>query len=183
MNNAKKEIIEWALAILVGIVIVLIIRSFIATNYEVVGKSMMPTLHDQDKVFVNKLAKIDRMDIIIFHGDQNEDYVKRVIGVPGDTIKYENDTLYINNKKVPEKFLNSYSAYVHPEENFTEDFNLLELTGNKTVPPNMLFVLGDNRISSLDSRYFHFIDEKDVIGKVEARYWPISSISVNFDTE
>ena len=74
-------------------------------------------------------------------------------------------------------------AYQHPEENFTEDFELEALTGSKTVPADKLFVLGDNRISSLDSRYFHFIDEQDVIGKVTARYWPLPMQHINFITE
>ena len=66
---------------------------------------MMPTLEDHDKVIVTKLSNVNRMDIIIFKSHQQEDYVKRVIGLPGDSIKYENDELFINNKKVKETFL------------------------------------------------------------------------------
>lgn len=183
LSNTQKELLEWLVAIFIGILVVFIVRSFILTNYEVVGESMMPTLHDKDKVFVSKLSDIDRMDIVIFHSDQKEDYVKRVIGLPGDTIKYENDKLYVNNKKVEEKFLASYPAYQNPEENFTEDFDLEELTGSNKVPPNKLFVLGDNRISSLDSRYFQFIDQEEVIGEVKIRYWPFSRATLNFDSE
>ena len=105
LNNIKKEILEWLTALVIGILIVIFVRTFLVTNYEVVGQSMMPTLHDKDKVLVNKLSKIDRMDIVIFHGDEQEDYVKRVIGLPGDMISYENDELFINNKKVEEPFL------------------------------------------------------------------------------
>lgn len=183
LSNTQKELLEWLVAIFIGILVVFIVRSFILTNYEVVGESMMPTLHDKDKVFVSKLSDIDRMDIVIFHSDQKEDYVKRVIGLPGDTIKYENDKLYVNNLKVEEKFLMSYPAYQHPEENFTEDFDLEELTGSSKVPPNKLFVLGDNRISSLDSRYFQFINQEEVIGEVKIRYWPFSRATLNFDSE
>lgn len=183
MSNSKKDLLEWLVAILIGILIVMMIRTFIATNYEIIGKSMLPTLHDQDRVLVTKLSNVERMDIIIFQSDKKEEYVKRVIGVPGDTIKTENDVLYINDKKVEEAYLESYPAYQHPEEDFTENLELLELTGNKTVPPNKFFVLGDNRMSSLDSRYFHFIDKKDVIGKVEARYWPISSATLHLNSE
>lgn len=183
MSNTAKEIIEWIGAMLLGIVIVVIFRTFIMTNYEVVGKSMMPTLQDRDRVAVSKLSKIERMDIVIFHGEDNEDFVKRIIGIPGDTIVYENDTLYINGEKVEEKFLHSYPAFQHPEENFTEDFELFELTGNKTVPPNKFFVLGDNRLASLDSRYFYFIDKKEIVGEVKARYWPIRKAKIQFDSE
>lgn len=183
MSNTKKEIAEWVGALLVGTLIVLIVRMFVATNYEVVGKSMMPTLHDHDKVIVSKLSEVQRMDIVIFHGNEKEDYVKRVIGVPGDTITYENDQLFINHKKVEEPFLKTYASYANPEENLTEDFELFDLTGSKTVPPNKLFVLGDNRISSLDSRYFHFVDKREVIGVVKSIYWPISNATVNFLSE
>lgn len=183
LSKTKKEVVEWLAAIIIGVVIVTIVRMFIATNYEVVGKSMMPTFSDHDKVIVNKLSPINRMDIIIFHGAQNEDYVKRVIGIPGDTIKYENDELFINNKKVEEPFLETFEAYKNPEENFTEDFELSEVTGSKTVPPNRYFVLGDNRMSSLDSRYFHFIEKNEIIGEVKVRYWPISRFTFNFYSE
>lgn len=183
MGKLKKELVEWLSALVIGFVVVSFIRSFVATNYEVIGKSMMPTLHDQDKVVISKLSSIRRMDIVIFHSKEKEDYVKRVIGLPGDTISYENDELFINDQKVEEPFLSSYAAYENLEENFTEDFELQELTGSMTVPPGKLFVLGDNRISSLDSRYFHFIDKKDVIGEVKLIYWPISHATVNFRSE
>ena len=183
MNNLKKEILEWLTALVIGILIVMFVRMFLVTNYEVVGQSMTPTLHNEDRVIVNKLSKIDRMDIVIFHGDQREDYVKRVIGLPGDMISYENDELFINNKKVEEPYLKSFSAYGNPNDNFTGDFELEELSGSKRVPPDKLFVLGDNRISSMDSRYFHFVDMKEIVGEVQVRYWPISKATIQFYSE
>lgn len=183
MNSLKKELLEWLMALVIGILIVMFVRMFLVTNYEVVGQSMMPTLHNKDKVIVNKLSKIDRMDIVIFHGDQREDYVKRVIGLPGDKISYENDELFINNKKVEEPYLQSFSAYENPNDNFTGDFELEELTGSKQVPPDKLFVLGDNRISSMDSRYFHFVDTKEIVGEVQVRYWPITQATTEFYSE
>lgn len=183
MSNLKKEILEWFAAVIIGIILVVFIRTFLVTNYEVVGQSMMPTLHNKDKVIVNKFSSIDRMDIVIFHSDEREDYVKRVIGLPGDIISYENDELFINNKKIDEPYLESYSAFDNPDENFTENFELEELTGSKRVPPDKLFVLGDNRISSMDSRYFHFVDKSEVVGEVQARYWPLSRATTEFYSE
>lgn len=183
LNNVKKELLEWITALVIGILIVMFVRMFLVTNYEVVGRSMMPTLHNKDKVIVNKLSKIDRMDIVIFHGDEREDYVKRVIGLPGDKITYKNDELFVNNKKVEEPYLQSFSAYRNPNDNFTGDFDLEELTGSKQVPQDKLFVLGDNRISSMDSRYFHFVDMKEIVGEVQVRYWPISQATTQFYSE
>jgi len=183
LNNVKKEIWEWLAALVIGILIVTLVKVFLVTNYEVVGQSMMPTLNDKDKVIVSKMTEVKRMDIVIFHGDQQEDYVKRVIGLPGDTITYENDELFINNKRIKEPYLQSYSAFNNPNENFTGDFELEELTGSQRVPSGKLFVLGDNRISSMDSRYFYFVDTEEIVGTVKARYWPISHATSQFYSE
>lgn len=182
LSKLKQETIEWVIAITIAVAIVLVVRLFIVTNYEVSGKSMMPTLSDQDRVLISKISPINRMDIIIFNNGE-EDFVKRVIGVPGDTIKYENDELFVNGKKVDEPFLKGNIAYNNPDEHFTEDFDLYDLTGYKTVPKGKLFVLGDNRMASLDSRYFHFIDKDEVIGEVKMKYLPIADATFNFSSE
>jgi len=146
---------------------------------------MMPTLQNKDKLLVSKVSytigEIDRLDVLVFHADGNEDYVKRVIGVPGDVIKYENDRLFINNKRVEEPFLQSYEIFQNPNDRFTEDFTLETITGQSRVPEGSYFVLGDNRRQSLDSRYFQFVEEDDIVGEVVARYWPLDSITMNFN--
>ena len=162
----------------------MVIRSFFVTNYFVSGQSMMPTLENRDKLLVSKISNtvgdIDRMDVLVFHADKNEDYVKRVIGVPGDIITYENDKLYVNDKRIQEPYLQSYEAFSNPDDRFTEDFTLEALTGKSKVPKGSYFVLGDNRRQSLDSRYFLFVQKEDIVGKVVARYWPLDSITMNF---
>ncbi|WP_075617286.1 signal peptidase I [Paenisporosarcina indica] len=183
MSSLKQETWEWAKAIVIGILVIVLIRSFFITNYTVSGLSMMPTLHNKDKVLVSKISytvgEINRLDVLVFHVD-NEDYVKRVIGLPGDTITYDNDMLFINNKRVKEPFLTSYEAFMNPENRFTEDFTLETLSGQTRVPQGTYFVLGDNRIQSLDSRYFLFVQKEDIVGKVVARYWPLKSATMNF---
>lgn len=186
MSSFKQELWEWTKAIVLGLVVVMVIRIFFFTNYAVSGESMMPILHDQDKVIVSKIAytlgEIDRLDVLVFHNDENEDYVKRVIGIPGDIITYENDQLYVNKEPVDEPFLNTHPAYVNPDENLTEDFTLESLTGNMRVPEDSYFVLGDNRRQSLDSRYFKFVKTDQVVGQVVLRYWPLPNLTINFMT-
>ncbi|MET0785209.1 MAG: signal peptidase I [Paenisporosarcina sp.] len=186
MSSFKQELWEWMKAIVLGLVVVMLIRTFLLTNYEVSGESMMPILQDQDKVIVSKIAytlgEIDRLDVLVFHGDENEDYVKRVIGIPGDIITYENDQLYINKKTVDEPYLRTHPAYINPDENLTEDFTLESLTGSIRVPEDSYFVLGDNRRYSLDSRYFKFVKADQVVGQVVLRYWPFPNLTINFMT-
>lgn len=184
MNSLKQELWEWAKAIVIGVVFIFIFRSFIMTNYSVSGQSMEPTLQNLDKVVVSKISytmgDIERMDILVFHADEEEDYVKRVIGLPGDIIVYDNDQLMINDKVIDEPYLQSFEEYQNPNERLTEDFTLETITGSVRVPPDSYFVLGDNRRQSLDSRYFRFVKKEDVVGKVVARYWPLETATINF---
>ncbi|MCI1882758.1 MAG: signal peptidase I [Sporolactobacillus sp.] len=179
----RNEFFAWFKAIGLAILIVVIVRTFILGNYIVDGPSMMPTLHNSDRLIVNKInyrfAEPKRFDVIIFHATQNDDYVKRVIGLPGDTIRYTNDRLYINDKPVDEPFLDQYKRQLLTGQ-LTWNFTLKGLTGKSRVPKGKLFVMGDNRRNSIDSRAlpYHFISEKEVVGKVDLRYWPLKRFGI-----
>ncbi|WP_040204484.1 signal peptidase I [Neobacillus jeddahensis] len=179
----KKEGLEWAKAIAIGIMIFTFIRIFFFANYIVEGESMMPTLQDGNKLVVNKLGdqvgELNRFDVIVFHANSKEDFVKRIIGLPGDEIEYRGDQLYVNGQKYEEPFLKVYKEK-SPGVMLTGDFSLLEITGQSKVPKGKLFVLGDNRLGSWDSRQFGFINASQVVGKVDLRYWPLNEMNVNF---
>ncbi|WP_428911335.1 signal peptidase I [Niallia sp. Krafla_26] len=182
-EEIKQEGIEWLKAFAIGTIIFVFIRTFFFSNYVVEGGSMMPTLQDGNKLVVNKIGyqigDLHRFDVIVFHANQKEDYVKRIIGLPGDEIEYRDDILFINDKKYNEPYLEKYrkEAFgVHLTGNFT----LLELTGSETVPEGHIFVLGDNRLGSRDSREFGFVSIDQVVGKVDLRYWPFDQIGVTF---
>ncbi|HET6872726.1 MAG TPA: signal peptidase I [Sporolactobacillaceae bacterium] len=181
MKKGKNEVFEWIKALAVAVIIAVVIRSFIFTNYVVEGQSMMPTLQDGNRLIVNKIvyhiSEPKRYDIIIFHATPTEDYVKRVIGLPGDKIEYKNDVLYVNGKKVPEPYLNQYKSQLTSGD-LTQNFTLKQDTGRTTVPKGKLFVMGDNRRNSVDSRIFGFVDMSKVVGKVDLRYWPLNEISL-----
>lgn len=172
-----KEGLEWLKAILIGVFVFIIIQWFFFTNYEVEGGSMKPTLQDGDKLVVDKISyrfgEINRFDVIVFHANENEDYVKRVIGIPGDEIEYKNDQLFINGEYIDEPFLTSFRN--------SSMFGSLTNNFKVTVPEGHVFVMGDNRRESYDSRHFGPIEIEKIVGKVNIRYWPFDEFSLSFD--
>ncbi|MGV3464770.1 MAG: signal peptidase I [Heyndrickxia sp.] len=179
-NNTKKEVFSWIKSILFAAIIVFVCRYFIFVPSIVVGQSMMPNLQDGNRIIVSKLSKIERFDEIVFHApDADEDYVKRVIGLPGDKVEMKNDVLYINGTAYKEPYLKQYKSALPPMQKLTGDFSLQDPPTNaKVVPKGYLFVLGDNRKISKDSRIFGFVPEKSVVGKVKIRFWPLNEMNV-----
>lgn len=177
-TEKKSSLFEWIKAILIALALVLLIRTFIFEPYVVEGESMEPTLHDGEKLFVNKtinyLGGVKRGDIVIINGKDGQKihYVKRLIGLPGDTIEMKDDTLYINGKKVDEPYLKENKAHAKEYEvHLTGDF------GPVKVPKNDYFVMGDNRLNSMDSRNGLGLIEKDrVVGTSEFVFFPFSDI-------
>lgn len=136
---------------------------------------MSPTLQEAEQVIILKENNIKNGDIVSFEApdEENTYYIKRVIGIAGDTVEYKDDKLYINGKFIEEPYLDDLKNSERWKRNgnfakLTQDFTLesLPATNTKKVPENMLFVMGDNRIDSKDSRYFGFISVDKVIGKM-----------------
>ncbi|MFC0188916.1 signal peptidase I [Fictibacillus aquaticus] len=179
MTRKKNETWEWIKALAAALLLAGIIRFFLFAPIVVDGQSMMPTLHHQDRLVVNKLSYVigepDRFDIVVFKATEEKDYIKRVIGLPGDRIKYKNDVLYVNDKKVNEEYLKPYKEKTK-DGNLTYDFTLYEVTAEKKVPEGELFVLGDNRRNSSDSRNIGTVKIDDIIGKASFQFWPLSDI-------
>lgn len=179
----KKEGIEWIKAFAIGLIIFIFIRTFFFSNYVVEGVSMEPTLENGNKLIVNKMSyqigDLKRFDVIVFHHNKEEDFVKRIIGLPGDKIEYRNDELYVNGEKIAEPYLEKYRKDAFGSR-LTGDFTLEELTGLDVVPEGKLFVLGDNRLKSWDGRQFGFISMDQVVGKVNLRYWPLAEMDISF---
>ncbi|MBM6617157.1 signal peptidase I [Bacillus suaedaesalsae] len=182
-NQANSKWLNFGKPILTGLVIAFIIRTFFFSSYVVEGSSMTPTLQDGNLLVINKMGyeygNLERFDVIVFHANKEEDYVKRIIGLPGDKISYQDGNLYVNDVQVDEPYLSTYKeAFVG--EQFTEDFTLEEKTGEKVVPEGKLFVIGDNRLGSYDSRHFGFIEVEQVVGKVNLRYYPFQQLGIKF---
>lgn len=174
-KKEKNELWEWSKALLIAFGLAWLIRYFLFTPIVVDGESMMPTLEDGDRMIVNKIGyevgEPDRFDIVVFHAPEKKDYIKRVIGVPGDHIAYKNDQLYINGKPQPEPYLDAYKKDII-EGTLTEDFTLEELTQMEVVPEGHVFVMGDNRRYSKDSRIIGVVPMEEIIGSTKVIFWP-----------
>ncbi|WP_034670095.1 signal peptidase I [Ectobacillus panaciterrae] len=177
----KSQTWEWIKAIVIAVGLAAVIRYFFFAPILVDGVSMMPTLQDRDRMIVSKIGyrigEPQRFDIIVFKATEDKDYIKRVIGLPGDRIEYKNDVLYVNGKAYEEPYLNDYKKQT-TDGPLTYDFKLEEVTGQQTVPKGQLFVLGDNRRFSKDSRTIGTISMGQVIGKTNIVYWPLSDARI-----
>lgn len=178
MQKLLKEIFAYVKVLALGLIFAFIIKHYLFAPYIVEGQSMQPNLQEQNKLVVNKLSQFNdfnRFDIIVFHApDADARYVKRVIGLPGDTVRMKDDVLYVNGKAYKESYLNKGEGFGALP--YTGDFTLEELTGYKKVPKDSVFVLGDNRTISKDSRYFGMLPKEDIIGKAVLRIWPFAEV-------
>lgn len=179
--KAKNEGWEWIKALLIAFGLAAIIRIFFFTPIVVDGISMMPTLEHGDRMIVNKIGytigEPNRFDIVVFHAPEQKDYIKRVIGLPGDRVEYRDDTLYINDKKYEEPYLDQYKAEVQ-DGPLTEDFTLQDKIFMDTVPDGHVFVMGDNRRKSKDSRHIGAVPIDEIIGSTKLVFWPIKEFGI-----
>ena len=150
------------------------VRPFVVEAFVIPSASMEPTLHGctgciNDRVLVNKFIyrfkKPDRGDIIVFKSvtNPNDNLIKRVVGLPGDTIQVKNDVLYVNGERQKEPYINKDPGFQPP-------------FGPVTVPKDHYFMMGDNRGNSEDSRYFGPLPAKNIEGEAFMRFWPLDRI-------
>jgi signal peptidase I len=164
-----KQFWEWTKVIIFAVGLALIIRTFIFAPIVVDGESMQPTLQNGDRMIVSKInytiGEPDRFDIVVFQATEEKDFIKRIIGLPGDKIEYKDSTLYVNDKAIKEPYL--------PEEfkQLTGEFSIV-------VPEDKLFVLGDNRGNSQDSRIIGPISLDKVIGEAKILFWPFKQFHI-----
>ena len=152
-----KEIIPY----IVIVFVVVLIRTFIITPVRVDGDSMKNTLKNGDILLLYKLGSINRLDIIVLDEEKdNEKIIKRVIGLPGETVAIKKGKIYINDKVIDDK-------YAYGE---TSDYDKV------TLEDDEYFILGDNRLISKDSRYFGPIKENEIKGKIVFRLFPFTKI-------
>lgn len=176
MAKKRNELFDWVKAIIIALIIAFIVRAFIISPIVVDGPSMQPTLNNQDQMIVNKFNyhfnDPNRFDIVIFHATEDKDYIKRVIGLPGEHVEVINDELYINQTKEEEYYLQSSDGSIK-----TENFKLESLPGGyEKIPEGQVLVLGDNRNNSTDSRIIGLVDIDEIVGKASFIYWPLNRV-------
>jgi signal peptidase I len=161
-RSGWREIIE---TVVLAFVLAFLIRTFVFESFQVQGTSMLPTLKNNERVLVNKLIYDFETpktgQIVVFKSPVNksQDWIKRVIGVPGDVISVRNNVVYIDGKRYHEPFLK-----------YRQSMNVAPIK----VPPGDLWVEGDNRPKSFDSRYFGFLPMKNLKGQAFLVWWPLS---------
>lgn len=172
LKKTKRKYVIWVSVCL--FFVLAFIRFFILFPSLVTGDSMAPTLLSNDRVLVSSVSQIERFDVVIFQDPTDNTVVKRVIGLPGETVRYSNEQLFINDEPVDEPFLEQEEI-----EEFsgvwTSDFTLPTEEGEETIgriPENHYFLMGDNRRFSFDSRFYGSIDEENIIGEVKLVYYP-----------
>lgn len=171
--NIFKEIKEYGLSIIIALALAFIFHSYVLARANVDGPSMQPTLHNNDVIFLEKLSietnNIKKGEIIVFDSknENNDYYIKRVIGVAGDQVEIKDGKVYVNGNQIVENYLaqGTITEPISPKTTYK-------------VPEGQVFVLGDNRGNSTDSRMLGCINVKDVKGHAIFRAYPFNQIKI-----
>ena len=167
VKSAVITTIAWFRDLMLSVLIAMLIILFLYRPVRVEGTSMMPSLYDQERLFINQFSykfggDIHRGDTVVFWfpGDTTKSYIKRVIGIPGDTVAIKSGTVILNGRSLAEPYV-------------PEDYRDKMSLPLQTVPPNSYFVLGDHRISSSDSRMWGDVPRSYIYGKAVFVFWPM----------
>jgi signal peptidase I len=166
-------LLHWARDLVLSVFLAIVVILFIYQPVKVEGTSMMPALIDQERIFISKfmyrfgLGAVERGDLVVFWfpRDTTKSYIKRVIGMPGDTIEVDRGTVYVNGKRLDESYV--------PEE-YRDGRSMPP----EIVPPGHYFVLGDHRSSSNDSREWGTVPLTHIYGKAVFVYWPLDKLGL-----
>lgn len=183
-KSLGREILENVLLVIGFMAIYYLLFTLFLSNETVSGPSMQPTFENGDRLIAVRHSNLSRGDIVILKAPDEPGalYIKRIIGMPGDTVESKNDQIYINGKLYKQPYLNNSLKKAQNKLGYlyTENFTLKSKLGKTKVPANSYFVMGDHRPVSKDSRMIGFIKRSSIVGEVKLRYWPISAWSTNF---
>lgn len=180
--KAFKELMSWIVPIAIGLLLALLIKQFAFQFVRVDGPSMQPNLQNNERVVCLKQAKIHRGSVVVFDANGVDpqvsvktEYVKRVIGLPGDTVEAKNGNLYVNGKKVDQSYISkserSSGTGTWTLHSISQENSWVSHNGAYKVPKGEYFVLGDHRSVSNDSRYWGFVPKSKIVGVVKVGFW------------
>ncbi|HUE42319.1 MAG TPA: signal peptidase I [Candidatus Sulfotelmatobacter sp.] len=175
-HSLRNEIRVWTRDLLIAIGLALVIIVFLYQPVKVEGTSMAPLLSDQERIFINKFVyrfePIHRLDVVVFWYplDHSKSFIKRIIGLPGESVEIRQGTVYVNGRAIEE-------PYVPTQYEDLSDY------GPVRVPKDSYFVMGDHRISSNDSRVFGPVASKFIYGRAVFAYWPVDHFGSLSTTE
>ena len=171
--SALRGLVEWVLILAGALLVAFVVKTFLLQAFYIPSGSMEPTLEIQDRVLVNKLSydlhDVNRGDIVVFESPPNEtsenkDLIKRVIGLPGETVEAHDGRIYIDGQVLDEPYLQPHVQTATLDK--------------VTVPADHYWMMGDNRGNSRDSRYFGAIPESLIIGRAFVRVWPVTALGL-----
>ena len=181
MESVLKKIwlffLDFVETIVIALAIFVVVYQFLFQPHQVKGSSMDDNFHDGEYLLTDKVSyrfNAPKMgDVIVFKAPQNEDfdYIKRIIGMPGDQIMIDNNQVYINDSLLDESGYLDDSVVTRPGTFLKEGLPV-------TVPPNAYFAMGDNRTNSSDSRDWGFVPSLNIVGKAWVQYWPINEAGI-----
>jgi signal peptidase I len=173
-GRSVRNMVEWIAIVVGALAVALIVKTFLIQAFFIPSLSMYPTLDEGDRVLVNKLSyklhDINRGDLVVFERPPGQpeseikDLIKRVIGLPGETIESRNGHVYVDGKRLDESYL--------------DDGIRTDNLPRQEIPDGYVFVMGDNRTDSADSRVFGPIDEDTVVGRAFVRVWPVPDLTL-----
>jgi signal peptidase I len=173
-SSRKKQGYEWLILVAASLAVALVVRGFLIQAFYIPSESMVPTLVKNDRVLVNKLSyklhDVHRGDIVVFKAPEGaataqvKDLIKRVVGLPGETIEGRNGNIFIDGKPLDEPYL--------PPDVRSRDFP------PEKIPPKKIYVLGDNRQDSRDSTFFHAVQESAIVGRAFVKIWPLNDLGL-----
>jgi signal peptidase I len=173
-QTGRRQGLEWLVLVVASLAVALVVRAFLIQAFYIPSESMVPTLHKDDRVLVNKLSyrlhDVHRGDVIVFEAPaaaattEVKDLIKRVVGLPGETIEGRGGEIYIDGKPLDEPYL--------PTTVRSREFPA------EKVPLEHFWVLGDNRQDSKDSTFFKSIDENTIVGRAFVRIWPLKALGL-----
>lgn len=168
LSKKNNLFFDWVLPVIIAVVLAILINKFLIFKVYIPSSSMEPTLNVGDNLFVTRVynpEKLHRGDIVVFESKElNEIVIKRLIGLPGDTIKIDSGVVYVNGKKLDEPYVK----------------NPMDTYGEYKVPKGKYFFLGDNRANSNDARFWKnpYIDGSDIQGEAQIRIYPLNRIGL-----